>query len=481
MPGLFTSLWKRRSPPSHHGDAPAPSSSKPPPRGLRRFFHRLRAKFKGDDTPPPKENGSRAAPVQQTATETTASGHRPTTCQCGAKNKRASDPDGKLKPHRHSHSSRYPSVSLYQMQLRAELNKMANVSVPDNTDSTSGPSSNQILDGRRWSCLETNLPRARPLGQVFPSSFNRTSLAKAMESSVSIDEPELLDEREKALRILESRDSPVNHRACSPDTVRRRRQSYRLATDPRIDPQQYSDFRHFLEQEIATDLALRQQIWKSLTQDLGNRTSLLGQPDYTTKFPDSETVSPTDRKDRRRSCSSIGHGARCDGHSQGVEHQHQPNRRHSLGCPAQLRPENAKSNVCSTSYASTSAPRDDYDHDRHHDRPLGTETYTNNNRKSWRNSASYRDLEERLPAIDTLGEPSCQCRHGGKRQRWADQGILRRPSLDRKRASTSSFTQVVSQYIRPERPTSIYQELHREPHGGEHSKVDPKEHHHIIN
>ncbi|KAI2605644.1 hypothetical protein GGR54DRAFT_444099 [Hypoxylon sp. NC1633] len=134
-------------------------------------------------------------------------------------------------------------------------------------------SPNHVPGERRWSLLENKLQRPDLLEEAFAPPPSKPSLSTGQDSTRLIQSSKELDERKKALRILESGDIPIASLYNSPATVRHRR-SYQLATDPRIDPQQYSDFKQFLEQEIATDIALRTQIWKSLTQDLGQRAGM---------------------------------------------------------------------------------------------------------------------------------------------------------------------------------------------------------------
>ncbi|KAI1206098.1 uncharacterized protein F4807DRAFT_440808 [Annulohypoxylon truncatum] len=266
------------------------------------------------------------------------------------------------------------------------------------------------------------------------------------------EEPDETDERERTLRILESRDNPVIHRSCSPATIRRRRRSYQLATDPHIEPQQYSDFLRYLEQEITTDIALRLQIWKSLTGDSTNRAASLIDPDPKGKqVPISEDACYTGSRVQRpfpnghnkphrlsgpshrrpKSCTSIDHSKATgwqDRKSKGRSwNRHDKPRSHKLD----------------------SILGDENESFRAHDHSSALESIKIHGR---RRSAINPGFEH-LRCIDPSEKTSLQLSNLRKRQ-----GNPLKKHPDRKRESTSSITHVIAQYIKPEMPRTIYRE-----------------------
>ncbi|KAI1775798.1 hypothetical protein F4818DRAFT_441076 [Hypoxylon cercidicola] len=142
----------------------------------------------------------------------------------------------------------------------------------DNSRDHSDPvadSSNSTDYKRRGVRLDISIPELPLFSEA--DAKNAASSTIIPETPSSVEQTNLVDEREMTLRMLESGPRPSTHRSSSPATIRRHRRSYQLATDPRIDPQQYSDFLDFLQHEVSMDISLRVRIWKSLIEDSENK------------------------------------------------------------------------------------------------------------------------------------------------------------------------------------------------------------------
>ncbi|KAI6087711.1 hypothetical protein F4821DRAFT_235747 [Hypoxylon rubiginosum] len=146
-------------------------------------------------------------------------------------------------------------------------------------DSFIPPSPTSIAFRRQGMHLGIRIPEASEFNVSLPST-NVATPSINPETASSIIHPTMLNERERTLNILESRSMPSTYRSPSPASIRRHRRSYQLATDPTIDPQQYSNFLRYLEHEISMDVSLRVRIWKSLIGDSERREGLITQPDY---------------------------------------------------------------------------------------------------------------------------------------------------------------------------------------------------------
>ncbi|KAI4863772.1 hypothetical protein F4820DRAFT_425769 [Hypoxylon rubiginosum] len=169
--------------------------------------------------------------------------------------------------HRHypgQNGEYFPTIPYHQNSSKTELNDSG-----DNSDLAADSSSNSIAFKRRGLRLDIKIPES-DMSNGGPST-NAASSTTVPDTSSSIEPSNAVDEREKTLRMLESGSRSSTHRSASPATLRRHRRSYQLATDPRIDPQQYSDFLDFLEHEVSMDVSLRVRIWKSLIKDSENR------------------------------------------------------------------------------------------------------------------------------------------------------------------------------------------------------------------
>ncbi|KAI1451767.1 hypothetical protein F4805DRAFT_463456 [Annulohypoxylon moriforme] len=297
----------------------------------------------------------------------------------------------------------------------------ASPGVKRRTRSVSRSSAKSLPDKRKFRQLEkkysrmslSNEPRETPT-VALPRDATR-------KHSRIDEEPNEKDERERTLRILESKDSPVTHRSSSPATIRRHRRSYQLATDPHIEPQQYSNFLKYLEQEITTDIALRLQIWKSLTGDSGNRAASLMDLDTTGNLLIPEDTCYTDRRVQRPGINGYDKPRKISGSMY----------RRPRSCNSVLGGKKESLQVC--------------DH---------SSTPENNKTRGQRKSI----VSARLGHIDLSEKAALQRSNPQKRQSWPQQGITQKKDPDRKRESTSSFAQVISQYIRPEMPRTIYKE-----------------------
>ncbi|KAI0880522.1 uncharacterized protein GGS22DRAFT_197455 [Annulohypoxylon maeteangense] len=436
------------------------------PDSIREFFYRLRSRlrpqyFSTDRTheSSSRSNGStRPMPQKSPSKKATASQ------QPDIVDKNYSDPDDKPRhPGQDRKSSlsyslsHFPSPpSAYHTVTRANgLDDTETLpGVNKRTHSIPRSSVKSSPDERRLYRLETNYSQTNLSDESHPTPTIAISRDAALKYSAIDEEPEETDERERTLRILESKDKSVARRSCSPATIRRHRRSYQLATDPHIEPQQYSDFLRYLEQEITTDITLRLQIWKSLTGDSGNRAASLVDPDHIVKFPVSEdayytsrsvqgpgpnsydkTQKPSNPIHRRpKSCTSIDHSTGWqDKRSKGRSW----NRHDQPG-----------------SHKPNSIPGDDKESFRVNGHPSTVEC---NKAQGRRRSAINSGLEHSR-CVDPGEKVALQRSNVRKRQTWSQQGMPQKKYPDRKRESTSSFTHVIAQYIKPEMPMTIYKQ-----------------------
>ncbi|KAI1373325.1 hypothetical protein F4677DRAFT_430091 [Hypoxylon crocopeplum] len=455
MPSPRTSVSEARDAPrAARTPRPRESSSRVP-----RFFHRLRSKMSRRRLlkwmpQKPSSNGedSTRSTMQQGSARAVNLLQKPT-CREGITNENNASSSKwltesitqQIQDNRdHPEGTGRSATCLFHPNSRADkLN-----STGDILETNICSSQNAKPNRQRRSWLETNLSRSRLLSEVFPASLSKKSPTASPESPTLVKKPKLIEEREKTLRILESRDKPVGSQPYSPATIRHMR-SYQLATDPRIDPQQYSDFQQFLEHEIATDLTLRLQLWKSLTRDLGNRAGLVIDPDLDLpvdgstsgngrrKSRNSYVKSQSSRRVRWEDCATTDHAVeRQNSNWIGQNWVHDENR------------ENRRLYSFPSGY----------------DRgvPVEQSTQEGNGRVRGTGPATYSELSEHstyvTPDEKALQQPS----KASKRQSWSDQCLRRRISSERRRASTSSFTNLVAQYIRPEMPATIYSDKHSE-------------------
>ncbi|CAJ2512468.1 Uu.00g054830.m01.CDS01 [Anthostomella pinea] len=314
---------------------------------------------------------------------------------------------------------------------------------------------NSLPDQRRWSVMSTNsLPEQRKRAAMcmnslaeqrkrsgiyspeFISEFNAVleSASDSGEGSASATRdtleplPEVRDpdEIEKTRRILESGHEPSSEQSpISPFLTRQRRRSYQLAVAPRIESDEISDFRRFLQQSTATDPVLGEQIWQSVSQGLGKRNGQI------MPVLDGSTSNITSLRSRH-SAAAGQYGS----HSRAGRRQSQP----SIGAH------------------STRGPRD------------GGASTESRRHYSW---AIYEDLREaRSTSSLAWGRPGANAE---QRRSWRDDGNRHSAALDgmfmreadassspglaadrrrrqQQRSSVSSFMHVIAEYIRPELP-----------------------------
>ncbi|KAI1653805.1 hypothetical protein F4813DRAFT_399643 [Daldinia decipiens] len=156
------------------------------------------------------------------------------------------------------------------------------------------------------------------------------SLTSSEEDTKPAKETNTMDEREKTLRTLEQ---PREERATKiPDTrdaAWRHRRSFKLATDPRIDAQQFEEFQRYLEEEIAADLALCLGVWRNLTDQLLSQACAPIPPEYPSRASASGIASSTEEHLQFINTTTTRRseiGARI---GEGVEHQDGARKRRS--------------------------------------------------------------------------------------------------------------------------------------------------------
>ncbi|KAI2464264.1 hypothetical protein F4781DRAFT_413540 [Annulohypoxylon bovei var. microspora] len=432
--------------------------------GIRAFLHQLRPRLKPrsfssikPQKASPKENAL-AKPTTASRklglADKSAPGSKHSTAStplCNHDKPHHSDLEGKdLLPY-------FPSPPpIYHRDTRIESSDDTETPAVVNgtTHSTSRPSLKLLPDKRRFCRLETNYSRASLYNEPCPTSTIAISRDIPREHSTIAEEPDDIGEREKTLRILESKDKPMKLRSSSPATIRRRRRSYQLATDPHIEPQQYSEFLKFLEKEITTDIALRLQIWKSLTGDSGNRVGSLADPDPTARLPVPENAYNPSRHIQRSSLSGY-------------------DKSHKVGGPSHRRPKSYTNIDHSTGRQDRKwKGRSWNQHDQPETQKLNSilvdekERYQvydhssilESNKTQRRCTSTINSSFEHSPYIDPGEKAALRQSSLWKRQTWSQQGISLRKYPDRTRGSASSFTHFVAQYIKPEMPRTIYRE-----------------------
>ncbi|XXG95160.1 hypothetical protein Hte_001420 [Hypoxylon texense] len=321
----------------------------------------------------------------------------------------------------YNHDRRYLPRRNGEYLPTAPYRRNSSTEVLNGSDGHSDPTAsflpNAFAFKRRALRLDTGIPESA-LSNGQPSA-NEASSISVPDTSSSVEAPNAMNEREKTLRTLESRGRPSTHRSTSPASLRRHRRSYQLATDPRIDPQQYSDFLDFLEHDVAMDVALRVRIWKSLIKDSENREGSA-----------TQVESPKDTGSRGELLSQYY-------------------------CP--LSP-------------ATSSPSSD--------RPGPSDkvrrTWQPNNRKVQFQEDSQLPLRERklrdrqscpvdhrsmdftLPTDPPAGNGALRRSNAIKRHSYADGSLPRETSADkRRRVSAAGLAHSFTQYIKPELPATI--------------------------
>ncbi|KAI1098063.1 hypothetical protein F4804DRAFT_138794 [Jackrogersella minutella] len=463
MSGSHTSVVQRADCPASDETQDVMSSQKSPTR-MKAFFRCLRSRLKPHSLSKlkPKKSSSKekrstkSTSQQSSAEGTRASRERGLSNQIASTSRQsaASILSSNYNNSPYSRTSRNgPSPALYHGTTRTYgLNDMKRLSGTNiSSSSTSNFSPKPISNRRRISWHDTNLSRTSLPNGSRPASISGSFRAVAQENHKPEEETTHIDERERTLRILESRDRPVvARRSCSPATIQRRRQSYQLATDPRIDPQQYSDFRSFLEKEFATNLALRLQVLESLTKDLGNRVGLVIGPESAERAPVTEDAYSTNEHARtnqssyRQSHELGSHGIKRPESCPDIDYISR-RRNGNLKRRSWIEheePENQKLNSRLSGYYARF--RDDHTSIR------------GSNKINRRWSSAIHPGFDHSSDTDPNEKVAAERSHAWKRQSWSHQGAPRRSSLERRRKSISSFTQVVAQYIKPEMPTTIY-------------------------
>ncbi|KAI1383729.1 uncharacterized protein F4822DRAFT_48944 [Hypoxylon trugodes] len=306
----------------------------------------------------------------------------------------------------------------------------------------STPSVNLQSDNRRLSWLETNPSRTSGRGESLPVAETAHPPVVPIENQDPREDPDQTSEREKTLRILESRDKPSGSRSCSPDTMRRHRRSYQLATDPRIDLQQYIEFQHFLEREIATDLALRLDVWRSLTQELGNRAGLVIHPKTGMKTTGLGTGRPKSGQMQRASRNSYPNAMNL-GHETSVRYS-----------DINLTPTRQDNKWKRRNWAS-SGPNESKSYMPPGGYQTGIPPATGDANPRKRSSTAAHTMHEQSPHLEADEETSWQ-RRNDARKRQSLPNNIGSSSLNAsdRRASISSFTQFFAQYIKPDIPVT---------------------------
>ncbi|KAI0380010.1 hypothetical protein F5Y04DRAFT_282138 [Hypomontagnella monticulosa] len=348
--------------------------------------------------------------------------------------------------------SRYRPTTLNHKNIGEELNHPGNPpAMHRHRSSACTPSLGHPSHKPYLSSPEVDISRNHEHGKPLPVPAPATLLTIDPDASGPMGTFGAAEERARTLRILESKDRQTVERSCSPGTARRRRRSYQLATDPRIDPEQYVEFRQFLEQEIATDLAVRLKMWKSLTRDLENRSGFDIRSDPTAKLPMPETTCPPTGHMRRvhQNASSRSPGdnrgpVRYAAMNHIVGRQINRGRRHNRMDREKL--AELTSNQPTKIHGTKSGYQgDDYPpvlKNNKRGRPRPSATYPGRNPSAGINSnetfsRQQGDVQERLNSLHQDMRP-------------------KPPSGKRCICTSSSFTQVIIQYIRPEMPVSIY-------------------------
>ncbi|KAI0134883.1 hypothetical protein F4814DRAFT_454287 [Daldinia grandis] len=120
------------------------------------------------------------------------------------------------------------------------------------------------------------------------------SLVSSEEDTEPAEETSAMDEREKTLRILEQpRDERATKISDTRDAAWRHIRSFKLATDPQIEAQQFEEFQQYLEEEIAADLALCLGVWRNLTDQLLSQACAPIPPEYPAESSAPRVASST--------------------------------------------------------------------------------------------------------------------------------------------------------------------------------------------